>query len=122
MVQDSAGRNVHQAGFMVSVARREEKGSDVNVGSHLLIDCLTGVVDAAIVVSNDSDLRLPLLEARKRVPIGLVNPTRNYLAGALAGDVSEGVGRHWWQQLRAAEVRAVQLPDPAGGYRKPLDW
>jgi hypothetical protein len=31
-------------------------------------------VDAAIVVSNDSDLRFPLVEARQRVPIGTVNP------------------------------------------------
>lgn len=41
MIQDSAGQDVPGATFMASVARREEKGSDVNVASHLLIDVLT---------------------------------------------------------------------------------
>jgi len=33
MVQDGAGAPVTDARFMVSVAHREEKGSDVNVAS-----------------------------------------------------------------------------------------
>jgi NYN domain len=56
MVHDSAGQSVPDARFMVSVARREEKGSDVNVASHLLLDLLHQRIDAAVVISNDSDL------------------------------------------------------------------
>ncbi|MGD8166690.1 hypothetical protein ACEXOS_005665 [Herbiconiux sp. P16] len=56
MVQDGAGAPQPDARFMVPIARREEKGSDVNVASHLLIDVLEKRVDAAVVVSNDSDL------------------------------------------------------------------
>lgn len=78
MVQDGTSQPVPGARFIVSVARREEKGSDVNVATHLLLDVLNGGVDAAIVISNDSDLRLPILEARSRVPVGLVNPTKSY--------------------------------------------
>jgi hypothetical protein len=59
MVQDAHGNPVPDATFMVSYAHREEKGSDVNVASHLLVDVLTSVVDAAVVVSNDSDLEHP---------------------------------------------------------------
>src|SRR3712207_2865778 len=47
VVQDAEGRPVPDAVFMVSYAHREEKGSDVNVASHLLVDVLTGEVDAA---------------------------------------------------------------------------
>ncbi|WP_282944930.1 hypothetical protein [Cellulomonas endometrii] len=54
MVRDGTGTPVPDAVFMASIARREEKGSDVNVASHLLIDVLSGAVDAAVVVSNDS--------------------------------------------------------------------
>ena len=68
---------------MVSYLDLEEKGSDVNVASHLLSDVLTTRVDAAVVISNDSDLALPLRLARKKVPVGLVNPGSRYLAGAL---------------------------------------
>jgi hypothetical protein len=122
MVQDAQGNPIPDATFMISYAHREEKGSDVNVAAHLLVDVLTGVVDAAIVVSNDSDLAFPVSYARTRVPVGLVNPSPNYLAGALRGQPSDGVGNHWWQQLSAADLRASQLPNPAGGLARPAGW
>ena len=60
MIQDGHGKPIPDATFMVSYADREEKGSDVNVASHLLVDVLTGAVDAAIIISNDSDLQFPV--------------------------------------------------------------
>jgi hypothetical protein len=122
LVKDSHDRPVRDAVFMVSHARREEKGSDVNVAAHLLLDVLQHQVDAAIVISNDSDLRLPLVEARRRVPIGTVNPTSAFLAGDLSGDPNDGVGGHWWAKLKAADYRAHQLLDPTGAYAKPKGW
>ena len=74
---------------MVSYLHLEEKGSDVNVASHLLSDVLTNQVNAAVVVSNDSDLAVPLRVARDRVPVGLVHPGAGYRAGALTGKPSE---------------------------------
>jgi hypothetical protein len=122
MVQDGAGNQLPDSVFLVSYANREEKGSDVNVASHLLVDVLTGSVDAAVVISNDSDLRFPVQFVRTRVPVGVVNPSPNRLAGALRGQASVGVGRHWWHQLAAADLIAHQLPDPAGRYRRPPGW
>lgn len=81
MVKDSAGADVLDARFMVSYLHLEEKGSDVNVASHLLLDTLRGDVDAAIVISNDSDLRFPLTEAREIVPVAIVHPRGNRMAG-----------------------------------------
>lgn len=123
MVQDGSEQDVPDARFMASVARREEKGSDVNVASHLLIDVLTEEVDAAVVISNDSDLAYPIAFARLRVPVGLVNPTKGYRAGRLAGDHTDGVGNHWWYQMRPFDWYAHQLP-PTIGTRitKPRDW
>ena len=60
MIKDGQGVHQPSAVFMACVARREEKGSDVNVASHLLIDVLNGVVDAAIVISNDIEVVLKL--------------------------------------------------------------
>jgi uncharacterized LabA/DUF88 family protein len=68
MVQDGHGGPVAGAVFMVSYANREEKGSDVNVAAHLLLDVMSSSVDAALVISNDSDLRFPVEQARQRVP------------------------------------------------------
>jgi len=122
MVRDSQGADSPQATFMASVARREEKGSDVNVASHLLLDVLEKRVDAAIVISNDSDLQFPIEQARARVPVGTVNPTVSYLAGALSGDVADGAGGHWWHRLTAAQITASQLPDSIGRITRPHGW
>lgn len=122
VVQDAHGRPIHDAVFMVSYAHREEKGSDVNVASHLLVDVLTGAIDAAIVVSNDSDLKFPIRYARTKVPVGVVNPTDNYTAGALRGKPDDGVGRHWWRSLTADDFRASQLPDEVSALTKPDGW
>ncbi len=85
MVRGSAGTPVRDATFMVSYAYREEKGSDVNVASHLLLDLLDRTIDAAVVVSNDSDLRFPIQQARMRVPVGTSTPVRPIWLAHCAG-------------------------------------
>ena len=100
----------------------EEKGSDVNVATQLLIDVLTGRVDAVMVFSNDSDLRLPLELARQRVPVATINPRANPTATDLRGDPNAGAGRHWWRRLKANDFRNHQLPDQVGPYIKPVGW
>jgi uncharacterized LabA/DUF88 family protein len=122
MVCDASGNEMPDAVLMVSHARREEKASDVNLASHLLYDMLTGAVEAAVVISNDSDLRLPIRRARQRVPVGVVNPTQGVTAGSLRAGFRDGVGRHWWYQLNAADITGHQLPDPAAGHARPDGW
>jgi hypothetical protein len=122
MVKDAAGQDSPGAMFMVSYAYREEKGSDVNVASHLLVDVYSQAVDAAVVISNDSDLRYPVQVARQRVPVGTVNPTPSQPAGDLRGAPTDGVGRHWWSRLTCADFKNHQLPDPAGGVARPTGW
>jgi hypothetical protein len=118
------GQPVAGALFMASVATFEEKGSDVNVASHLLVDVLTGAVDAVMLISNDSDLRLPVDHAWQRMPVGVINPGSGYTAGALSTSAGTGVGtgHHWWRTLTAADFHCHQLPDPAGRYTRPPGW
>jgi hypothetical protein len=121
-VRDGTGEDVPDATLMASVARREEKGSDVNVASHLLIDVLEDRIDAAVVISNDSDLEFPIRFCRDRIPIGLVNPTIGHRAGKLGGVPDDGVGRHWWHRISEGELRACQLPSVIGRVRRPAGW
>jgi hypothetical protein len=126
-IRNSADQDEPNAQFIVSVARREEKGSDVNVAAHLLWDVLRGrpgqqIVEAAVVISNDSDLKFPINQVRHLVPLGLINPSRNYTAGALSAPPGVGVGNHWWYQMTAADIYAAQLPDPTAGVPKPQPW
>ena len=122
MVRDAQGSDVALATFMASVARREEKGSDVNVASHMLVDVLGGAVDAAVVVSNDSDLKMPVDVVRQQVPLGLINPTKGYPAGALNAGPGTGVCSHWWYQLTAADFTSHQTPTTVGRLTKPVGW
>lgn len=96
--------------LMADVLKREEKGSDVNIATWLLADVLGGVVDGAVVLTNDSDLGLPLAMARNFVPVGVVNPRGRPTAGALRGIATEGVGGHWWHRLSAEDFVSSQLP------------
>ncbi|ASR33717.1 hypothetical protein BAY61_00505 [Prauserella marina] len=117
-VDDGNGGHIVLATALV----REEKGSDVNVATHLLVDVLSGYVDAAVVISNDSDLGLPLKLIRDHVPVGVVNPSTGWLAGALQGKATDGKGRHWWRQLGQQDFTAHQLPNPAGHFTRPAKW
>lgn len=117
-----SGVDVPDAAFMVTVGDREEKGSDVNVAAHLLIDTLEGDIEAAIVVSNDSDLRFAVEEARKRIPVGVVNPNRKPTAAKLKSRPATGPGGHWEYQLVAGDLTPYQLPDPCHGVSKPPNW
>jgi hypothetical protein len=68
-IKNSADQDEPNAHFIVSVARREEKGFDVNVAAHLLWDVLQGQpgqqpIQAAVIISNDSDIKLPIDQAR----------------------------------------------------------
>lgn len=117
--------DVPHAAFMVTIGDREEKGSDVNVASHLLIDTLETRIAAAVVVSNDSDLQFAVNEARKRIPVGVINPNRNPTSGKLKSRPPSHSGQallHWEYQLVAADLTAHQLPDPCHGVSRPVGW
>ncbi len=51
---------------IVKVVKSEEKGSDVNLASYLLLDAFDDDYEGAVVVSNDSDLAEPIRLVRTR--------------------------------------------------------
>jgi uncharacterized LabA/DUF88 family protein len=64
---------------VVKVLKVEEKGSDVNLACHLLLDAFQGNFDVAAVLSNDSDLVEPIRIVTQvlRKPVGLLSPVNN---------------------------------------------
>ena len=116
------GRPVLPAGRLqlVGVSIREEKGSDVNLATHLLIDALSGVMDAAIIISNDSDLELPVRETRMLMPVGTISP-QGRVHGSLRARAGAGSG-HWYHTLDLPELLASRLPDPCHGIQRPSGW
>ena len=69
---DSSGKPV-----TVRVRKTEEKGSDVNLATYLLLDGFRESADACIVVSNDSDLAEPMrvMIQESSCTVGLVAPS-----------------------------------------------
>ena len=61
---------------VVRILKTEEKGSDVNLASHLLFDAFRGNFEVAAVISNDSDLVEPIRLVAKEMglPVGLLSP------------------------------------------------
>ncbi|MDR3622769.1 MAG: NYN domain-containing protein [Paludisphaera borealis] len=51
---------------LVKVLKNEEKGSDVNLATRLLIDAFDKAFDAAVVITNDSDLAEPIHQVRRK--------------------------------------------------------
>ncbi len=104
----------------MEVLRTEEKGSDVNLATHLLIDGFHGDCEAAVVVSNDSDLRAPVDAVRNELglPVGIVIPNPRVKRSALRGD--------FYRRLRAGVLAASQFPprlvDAHGMIRRPPEW
>ncbi len=105
----------------VEVIKTEEKGSDVNLGTHLLLDAFDNAFDLAVVVSNDSDLLLPiqLVRGRFKKRVGILNPHRKPAQ-------SLKLNSDWMWPLRQGPLSAAQFPDELtdanGPFRKPLVW
>lgn len=113
MMKDNGSYLSKDAVYMVSHLKSEEKGSDVNVAAHLLIDVLTQAVDGAIVVSNDSDLAFPVAYARTCIPVGVVNPQNGRTAGSL--QTTPGPSNSSWNRVaRAVDFTSSQMPNPVG--------
>lgn len=107
---------------LVRVTKSEEKGSDVNLGVHLVRDAFINAFDVAVVITNDSDLvepiRIAVQEVGKRV--GLLVPVR-YPTQTLI-DVAS-----FHLRIRPGHLARAQFPDriltPAGDViRRPADW
>ena len=93
------------------------------MASHLLVDVLSGDVDAAIVVSNDSDLKFPVRYARTRVPVGVINPSDDYTAGELRWALASHATPHATRIVRWAlpVVRtALTVQQPFVGKTQPV--
>lgn len=90
----------------VEVIKTEEKGSDVNLATYLLIDAFRSDSDMAVVVSNDSDLCEPIriVQDEFRVPVGLLIPHSR------TSEALRKLGPAFVKQIRRGPLSASQLP------------
>jgi hypothetical protein len=105
----------------VRVWDTKEKGSDVSLATMLVVDACDNDFEAAVVVTNDSDLLLSigLVATQFAKPVGILNPAQSR-SKALAKTAS------FHRQLRASDLAACQFPetmtDEKGTFRRPRLW
>ena len=106
----------------VRVMKTEEKGSDVNLATHLLMDAFDDTFDVAVIVSNDSDLKEPISQVRGRFGkrIGLLVPRAINVSRALQ-PLANFVKRFGPTALASAQFPS-SLSDAVGSFRKPPRW
>lgn len=65
----------HEKGY-AEVIKTEEKGTDVNIASHLINDGHKGNYEMAVIISNDSDLVEPvkIIVKEMNIPVVVVSP------------------------------------------------
>jgi uncharacterized LabA/DUF88 family protein len=106
----------------VKVTKTEEKGSDVNLATHLMHDAHLGRFDSAVLITNDSDLLEPIRIVRRelKLEVGILNPHNQTPSRVLLRHAS------FVKQIRAGALRASQFPneltDGKGLFRKPRVW
>lgn len=112
---------IPQGPRFVEVISTEEKGSDVNLATNLLVDAFRGNFDTAVVISNDSDFTLPIELVRSNLgkQVGILNPQQNR-SWALY-NVTD-----FYRPIRNGPLGASQFPDilsdDQGTFSKPSAW
>jgi uncharacterized LabA/DUF88 family protein len=103
------------------VIKTEEKGSDVNLAAHLLWDGFREQYEAAVLVTNDTDLLEPIRIVRRELgrTVGILHPHTHPSMMLL---------RHatFVKSIRKGLLAASQFPavlhDARGRFTKPASW
>lgn len=105
----------------VRVVKTEEKGSDVNLGVHLVRDALLGTFEHAVVITNDSDLKEPIriVVEEVKLPLTLLTPVNR------PAEDLRNLATHIRHLL--PHLGVCQFPDPVirpdgRPIPKPADW
>lgn len=108
----------------VEVIKSEEKGSDVNIATQMMLDACAGDCEAMIVITNDSDLTFPISQVRRRfrIPVVVVHPCQGRRRPSIELKKASSKSVLVDQALLAACQFPQTLTDDAGTITKPSTW
>ena len=107
----------------VEVWDTEEKGSDVNLATRLLVDGFNREYQQAVVVSNDADFAGAMQYVRDGLGlrVTLVNPDPKTPSPRSLTNAATYVRRLWRSHLRRSQFHD-RIADAQGVISKPLGW
>jgi NYN domain len=115
---------------IVTVLKSEEKGSDVNLATYLLIDAFDNDYEGAVVISNDSDLAEPIRLVRTKFKrrVVLLHPCSRP-GRRPSVELRKAVGLRAGKPsliVQPALLATSQFPSPMtdanGTFHKPASW
>jgi uncharacterized LabA/DUF88 family protein len=116
----SRSRRAIKDAVVAEVHSMEEKGSDVNLAAHLLNDAWKNSFDAAVVISNDTDLIEPIrmVTTERKKTVFVACPGNHAMAPKLANVAT------YQRHIRPAMLASSQLPSPIPNttIRRPSTW
>ena len=117
-------RNNPSFGKIVKLSKFEEKGSDVNLASYMLLDCFLGHCDVPVLISNDLDFLTPLKIIKEvlKKPIGLITPDTKKKAALI--DLKKYASFHRAiseDQLQKSQFQK-EMKDDRGAFYCPKQW
>ena len=101
---------------IVRIQKYEEKESDVNIACHSVSDSAQESIDCVALLSNDTDLMLPLKMARKKFnkKICLISPRHTH------ADLEREA--NFKIRIHNRDITSCQFPDVVGRIHKPPAW
>ncbi|MDE0119863.1 MAG: NYN domain-containing protein [Bdellovibrionales bacterium] len=111
---------------LVQFPTHEEKETDVNIATHITYDCCKENVDAIALLSNDTDLKLPLWFARKKLKkkVIIITPTENKKDLIVPMRAHQDLQKISNKTLSLTEshLKNSQFPGVVSGISKPKKW
>ena len=109
---------------IVQVIKTEEKRTDVNLATALLLDCCYNDCDEVVVISNDSDLVTPLQAVRQEFgkQVGIISPQPPKQRSRALAQAASWSYRTINRSHFANNQLPAQLTDANGTFTKPADW
>ena len=111
---------------IVQFYKHEEKETDVNIATHIIYDCCKENIDSIVLLSNDTDLKLPLWFARKKLrkKVIVITPIENK-KGSIAPMKAHRdlqIISNKTLSLTESDLRNSQFPNIVDGISKPKIW
>ena len=111
---------------IVQFPKHEEKETDVNIATHIIYDCCKENIDSIVLLSNDTDLKLPLWFARKKLKkkVVVITPTENKKSSIVSMRAHQDLQKISNKTLSLTEnhLKDSQFPDVVNGMSKPKSW
>ena len=104
----------------------EEKETDVNIATHIIYDCCKEDISSIVLLSNDTDLKLPLWFARKKLKkrVIVITPTTKKAGSIVSLEAHQDLQKISNKTISLTEenLKDSQFPDIVSGITKPKNW